>query len=509
MVCGPAGAGKTSVIDMLLRSFPDKLARVPALSTCPPYKSLPAGSHTKHAHHAPSALDRLREAMELGETNDTAAAPYELMTAPELAVEVASGDAFGQCSHAGALYAASLASLSQAWAAGKLPVVEGPLALAAAIKAEQAAALPTEGGGGAGEGDGAQRLPAIEVCCVYLSADAETLDGRLRAAAVMEEGQLQVELGLAVEEEAQVRLAAEAAAAGSGTGSTATGAVVDRVVPAAGGLLETFMAVREVAGQLWHRPRSAIACQLVVDSFDWQSERPMGATKLRMSTVLSAGATLELPRGRHLLRVSANHEQLHAVTFFSRTPISANEYTDVMREAEPGCSSSCLEGDYAAMPAGACSSLLRYNLRVAAPTTLAAGLAVSGEDLRACTRLVLVDNASGSETVVPLLSRLPATELRPTPEGYTLVAVSEVPRSVLPTRPGGVPALAGPGGAPPAAAGGVAEGGTWALSVTSSKAADLEPVSVERVQVGAGFGTLGWGGLQDWAELVTRILAAA
>ena len=153
-----------------------------------------------------------------------------------------------------------------------------------------------------------------------------------------------------------------------------------------------------------------------------------------------------------------------------------------MKVAETSCSSSCLEGEYLAAPAGACTAMLRYAIKVSEPTTLSASLAISGEDMRACSRLVLVDNATGAETLV-LLARLPATELQPTPEGYTLVAVSEVPTGTqLPTRPGGhaAPAIAS---GTSATGGGVAEDGTWALSVTSSKPATLEPISKERVQV--------------------------
>ena len=67
MVCGPSGAGKTTVMNMLLESFPSKVSRVPALTTKIPYKS---------------------EAYGL---------PYVNLTASELASEVANGDAFGQC----------------------------------------------------------------------------------------------------------------------------------------------------------------------------------------------------------------------------------------------------------------------------------------------------------------------------------------------------------------------------------------------------------------------------
>ena len=198
-------------------------------------------------------------------------------------------------------------------------MVEAPLPLVAAIKAEQAALASSGGDGG---------YAGLEVVCIYLSADMEALDTRLRAADVMEELQLQEELQMASEEVAQVHQEASAAAS-SGEGHVG-GRVVDRIVPAGGSPLETLMGVREVVGSLWHRERPALACQLVVDRFDWTSSRAMGRTELRMQTVLSSGATLELPRGRHLLRVHANHEHLHAITFFSATDkLIAHEYVEV------------------------------------------------------------------------------------------------------------------------------------------------------------------------------------
>lgn len=222
------------------------------------------------------------------------------------------------CSHAGDLYALSKADLKAAWDEGKLPLVEAPLSLARAIKAEQKAALASS----SGSSDDSD-APRLEISCLYLVADNETLDTRLRAADLMEEIQLQEELRMAAEETTWVQQETSAASAGGDV-------VVDRVVFAGGSPLETLMAVREVVGSLWHRERPAIACPLVIDRFDWSSPLAMGRTELRMQTVLSSGATLELPRGRHLLRVNASHEQLHAVTFYSTSDkMIASEYIEV------------------------------------------------------------------------------------------------------------------------------------------------------------------------------------
>ncbi|KAG1679244.1 hypothetical protein FOA52_009273 [Chlamydomonas sp. UWO 241] len=497
LLSGPMGSGKSTLSRMLLRDFPGKLAYVPPLTTAKPAK---------------------------GETDDT---PYTFLEVAELQEEVATGETTAQCEHAGAMYAVYVPALEAAWTDGKIALLEGPLVLGNAMKAA---------------------LQGVDVAVVYLSADIETLDVRMRQADMVGEEELQRQLVVAAQEakfvEAEAAEAARAATSppsrrASTSGSAppllsgvpplaplslpTVGRSVDHLIPAGGGagVLDVYMRVRELAAMLWHRERLPLACQLVIEEFDWRTTA-VAPTVKRMRCVLGACTTLSLPRGKHTLRVSANSELLHAVTFQSRSDFTANEYTEVMQEAEPSLAVACHEGEYERMDAGAVTLLHRYNVRVDAETSLAATLTVSGEDARAVTRLVLVDNSSGEETLVPL-ARLPATVLRPGAEGYTLLAIAEVPPApaLLPCRPGVLadpdppaeaaaaptaakPSRMGGGAKPPSETGmvpakprgppslltpqsGVRDNGSWILSVTSdSEPAAFEAMPVTRTQVVEG-----------------------
>ncbi|GAX74660.1 hypothetical protein CEUSTIGMA_g2108.t1 [Chlamydomonas eustigma] len=459
MVCGPTGSGKSTAIDMLVKDHASKVAVVPALSTRPVYKG------------------------------ETPGRPYNCLLASELATEVAAGEAFGHSSISeDGMYAASLTDLMKVWAKDKLAVMEAPLTLAEAVKAEirQAQADVAAAGPAGNVGKLKSLIASIEVKCVYLTADVETLDVRLRRAEYLEEARLQQQLRFGMEEQRKVEEEQQQYISSGGLSSSG-GRLVDFVHNAEGSVHEVFMGLRDIAGSLWHRPRAAVPCQVVVEQFDWKWPKP-GPTQLRMRTMLSTGSTLELPRGRHLMRVNANLEQLHSVTFMSTTKrVFANEYVEVMHEAEsPPCISTCLEGEYPTMSAGSCCALMRYNIKVSEPTLMAATLAISGEDLRSCSRLALVNNKTGEEMVVPL-GRMPATELLPSSEGYALVALGDVPRApaLLPVRPGSVAAQVRSGNDVTASAAttGIVEDGSWALTVTASRQPSvMDPAPVQRVQ---------------------------
>jgi hypothetical protein len=103
-----------------------------------------------------------------------------------------------------------------------------------------------------------------------------------------------------------------------------------------------------------------------------------------------------------------------------------------------------LEGRYGEAAPGSVGLLFRYALALDAPTTLAAHLSISGEDMRAATRLYLLDKATRAATPLPG-GRLHATELAPNGgAGYALIALYD----------------AGPRG--------VAEEGSYCLTLTSS-----------------------------------------
>lgn len=116
----------------------------------------------------------------------------ELRLLQELQEELAAGGVSASCEHDGHQYAVYVPALEAAWQSGRIPLMEGPLALSTAMKSG---------------------LDGVDVVCVYLSADVEQLDVRMRRADMVGEAMLQHQLALAQQEALMQLEVAEAAAA--------------------------------------------------------------------------------------------------------------------------------------------------------------------------------------------------------------------------------------------------------------------------------------------------------
>lgn len=92
--------------------------------------------------------------------------------------------------------------------------------------------------------------------------------------------------------------------------------------------------------------------------------------------------------------------------------------------ALPGVVVTRAEGEYNGLAPDSCGLLFRYNLKLAGPTLLAVHLSISGEDMRAATTLLLVDNDTGTSETLRSLHRH-ASVLLPNTKGYCLLAVAE------------------------------------------------------------------------------------
>ena len=367
------------MIQSLLRDFPLRVQPVPVLTSRDPRKGellppkkdpIPPGATNLSPQETLEAVCAMVSAKK-----PSPVPPFIFLGASDIAREASEGEVIGLCQYDGGLYAVGMSDLEKAWEAGLLPVIEAPLALAESLKS--ASVSPPE--------------KSFEVKCCHLDCEDETLDLRLRSlaakGAAIEEDRLQMDLQLAKEERTRLQ---SLASQHEGGGMQ----VLDRVVNADGGLEEVYSSVRELAASMWYKPRTAAPCQLSVEDFDWKASSCIPPadgsrrTHKLLKSLSCASTRLSLPRGRHLLRVHANHEQLHAVTFHSSTPrVVANEYVEVLKEPEAAQASGCKhvacdEGEYGAMPPSSCQLLFKYNLVVAEPTTLAASLAISGEDLR-------------------------------------------------------------------------------------------------------------------------------
>eukprot|EP00798_Chlamydomonas_sp_ICE-L_P023777 gene23777-9336_t len=410
LVSGPAASGKTTAIQTLLKDYPKKVVAVTAVSTRQRFK---------------------------GETENS---PFCFVDDEALAHEQGLGGLVGVATHDGASYAVRLKELESAWEAGLLPVVEAPLEVCTALKVAQS-------------GEGAVQAPIL-TNCVYLSADVATLDVRMRNVAKLEEVRIQAELEMAV---AEMAVVAE---------SLAGAPLVDLSLSSLLSPLRVYHSIKDVASKLWKRSRPAMPCQVLLEEFSWKSDRP-GKTLQRLRTIMANAGTLELPRGRHLLRVVASAEYLHSVWFLSNSKCIADDYIKVLPEYESDSAlmATTYDGDTGPVSPGAAALHFRYNLKVAEKMTLAAYLSVAEDEQLACSELVLVNNATKTETIQPM-SRLAAMEIEPNGDaGYCLLSLAKVSAKRKESLPDA----------------------SWALTLTaSSTPPSFEPVSVARSQVLVG-----------------------
>lgn len=490
VLAGPAGVGKTTVLRALLAAQPSQLRLVPVVTSRPPLRREPGSSVVL----VPPSADGTGKEVAEGQPGRGPCARDAIATAcciSAAALQAASdaGQLLAVCqSWDGHTYGVSKAALEAVWAEGCLPVIEGPLELALALKelsaqaAEEAAAAaasappplaasasrtstgaplkseasrisaagpPAAGGAKAPE-------PALVARVAYLAVDLAELDVRLRLQGQREEADVglclqaaQVEAAtlqrlaldspappppgshldplhvLARAQHQQQQPAAALAELPQGQLPPLPHPEVLDVVAASYDAVVAFHSVKQLAADSWRRPRAQVAGQLVLEEFDWRASRP-GATVQRLRTHMANAGMLELPRGRHVLRINSDSLLLHAVTFMSTTPCTVGEYSQIMPMCDAGLHVSPYEGRYDPVPLGATALMFRYNLAVPEPATISAYLSINGEDMRSVTRLLLVDKATGTAQAIPS-NRLHATELAPNAHGsgYCLVALAD------------------------------------------------------------------------------------
>jgi hypothetical protein len=197
---------------------------------------------------------------------------------------------------------------------------------------------------------------------------------------------------------------------------------------------------------------AAAGLQLDEDTFSSSS------TVLRLQSLTAAGCQLTLPRGRHLLAVSCCPRLLHCVSLHGAAEF-ALEDADKLLPSAARLHVVHESGSCAALAGGSRQLLFRFLLK--APELCTASLQLQGSSaaLQACTRLLLLDAASGQP--IPGLSR-PQVQLGPAAaKGYVLLGLAE-PHADVPA-------------------------GSWSLCVTSShKLAPLAELSCVRQAVFSG-----------------------
>lgn len=515
IVSGPSGAGKSTLIDRLACEYPEKLERVPACTTRPPRKGETDG-HT-YLFTDPRAMQTLLNRNQLA------------------------GQAIVQ-DEDGHSYAVRISLLQQAWADNRVPVVEAPHVLSVALR--EAYKDHTQGSvaqqpcvAGVVTNKPPTGSEGVVVSSLYLTADVETLDVRLRAAGLLDEQTLLHELSMGAGEmqtvlansqaftqardaamsELSTKLAAQppAAPAAGGKVDAAAAAAAAAAQQAAAAAAEAaaaastppphvphhvihnterqpqlvYQQLKEVVSGLWLRSRQPVPGQVLLEDFHWRTTEP-GQTRQRLHTHMMGGGCLELGRGQHLLRITSDPSYAHAISFYSAPPCKpeqyrckANELSLVLSEmmetlkGEEGVTGAVvtnLAGQFEAPQANGVAGVFRYKLEVSEPTLVSGSLSLPREDQRRITRMVLVDSATGTQIQCPN-GCLPPTQLDAKPEGYMLLAVAC----------GGAPARGA--AAPRVAAAADADAAVapvpWLLQLLSSKPlAGVKEMSAARAQ---------------------------
>ncbi|KAK9808730.1 hypothetical protein WJX72_002676 [[Myrmecia] bisecta] len=243
--------------------------------------------------------------------------------------------------------------------------------------------------------------------CVAVYVDApshEVLDVRLRNRGDVDEQTLQALLAAALAE----RSAAEE-----------PGLFDCRLVN--DNLLHCYTELVAFVSRHWPASRAPQTVHLVAQAYDWAAGGP-GETFKRLACSGGASSRLELPRGRHLLRLQVDADRLHTLDLRSSTPFKIGDANKVLAEQQALAVRSA-EGVCPAQAGGSWRLWFRYSFSLAETCRVGADLAVASDAQRRAVQLLLVDNDTSQETRYLLRSMAPG-QLLPNSTGYSLVAMS-------------------------------------------------------------------------------------
>lgn len=171
------------------------------------------------------------------------------------------------------------------------------------------------------------------------------------------------------------------------------------------------------------RPRAA-ACQANIEAFSWAGRGPH-ATLRRLQHTCATASTLRLPRGRHVLRATADPHTTHALTVWS---ISTFEFAD-----KPELASASTDGDLSFREAaeeistaaeGTWRVLCRHVFMLPQTARVAIRFRAAPVATNRSLRVLLVDN--DTHGVVPLvLGARPADPLPANKRGYTVMVIQD------------------------------------------------------------------------------------
>lgn len=179
------------------------------------------------------------------------------------------------------------------------------------------------------------------------------------------------------------------------------------------------------------RPRAA-ACQANFEAYTWASRGPH-ATLRRLQHTCSTASTLRLPRGRHVLRTTADPHTTHALTVWSNTAFEFADKPELV-SASADCDLFFQEAadEVPAATQGTWRVICRHTFTLAAPSRVAVLFRAAPVATNRSLRVLLVDN--DKHTVTPLiLGARPAELLHANERGYTVMVIQDAAIGAVPS----------------------------------------------------------------------------
>ena len=204
--------------------------------------------------------------------------------------------------------------------------------------------------------------------------------------------------------------------------------VVDLTVDNGSSAAFAAAALRAHLARHWSATPHAEPCQALVETFE-----PMAGavrrTVRRMRHVSAVSSTLELPRGRHVLRLTVDSNYLHQFSVWSHGKVTLAPAASVLAN-QPGL--HLLEAAEALphVAAGGWRVGARHTFRVDATCNVSISLRCAPEAVQRCARIVLVDNAARAEREL-ILGELDNAPLRQSTAGYTVMVLLRAPDVAL------------------------------------------------------------------------------
>jgi hypothetical protein len=209
------------------------------------------------------------------------------------------------------------------------------------------------------------------------------------------------------------------AAAPQQTAVLARTGVVDLTVPnvdaaVAHAIMRAFLA------QQWAVEPRAEDCQVLLESFDWHVHGPQ-PTARRMQHVAAVSSTLNLPRGRHLLRLTIDPHYLHRFTVWSHDAFTLQDAPEVLLQHEL---LHVLEASDALpeMAAGTWRVGCRHSFYVTKPCRATISFRAAPDMVHHRTRVLLLNNDTLEQRNL-VLGEVDLLRMAPNRSGFTIMAI--------------------------------------------------------------------------------------